>query len=59
MFESFDWNSGLYMKNYRDVKQRVVKKIGDLERRGVMWGRLVGIEDGKDDVFFRFMRENV
>ncbi|XP_017012254.1 uncharacterized protein [Drosophila takahashii] len=58
MFESFNWNSGLDLKNYRDIKQRVMKKIGDLERRGVIWGRLIGIEDGKDDPFFRFMREN-
>ncbi|XP_017067858.2 uncharacterized protein LOC108105669 [Drosophila eugracilis] len=57
MFESFNWNSGVDLKKYRDVKQRFVKKVGDLERRGVMWGRLIGIEDGKDDALFRFMRE--
>nr|XP_016942395.1 uncharacterized protein LOC108019153 [Drosophila suzukii] len=58
MFESFDWNSRLDLKNFRDIKQRVVKKIGDLERKGVVWGRLICIDDAKDDAFFRFMREN-
>ncbi|XP_017051499.1 uncharacterized protein LOC108095082 [Drosophila ficusphila] len=58
MFESFDWNAGLDLKKYRDVKQRVSRKIGDLERKGIQWGRRIGIEDGKDDAFFRFMREN-
>lgn len=57
--ESFDWTLGLDLKNFRDVKQRVVRKIGELEQHGAKWGRLIGIEDGKDDAFIRFMKQNI
>ncbi|EDV54792.2 uncharacterized protein LOC6549139 [Drosophila erecta] len=59
MFESFDWTLGLDLKNFRDVKQRVLRKIGDMEHQGAKWGRLIGIEDGKDDAFLRFMKKNI
>lgn len=41
------------------MKRRLVKKIADLEAKGVRWGRRIGIDDSKDDAFFRFMRERI
>ncbi|XP_020800783.1 uncharacterized protein LOC110178110 [Drosophila serrata] len=59
MFEWFDLQSGVSFKDLDDMKRRLIKKIADLEATGVRWGRRIGIDDGKDDAFFRFMREKI
>ncbi|KAH8281705.1 hypothetical protein KR054_002426, partial [Drosophila jambulina] len=57
--EWFDLQSGVSSKDLDDMKRRLAKKIADLEATGIRWGRRIGIDDGKDDAFFRYMREKI